>query len=483
MRRKTLGLLGTALVVFATLIGASEGAGAAPELPAGPMGEHLAAYVAAVNHPDLASATQFSEKDLSPSLGQLPGAVLRFFESQRRVTGGIQTVGFRFEDSAQKKGVLVFKDGIYGSLRAIAFTFDGAPDRRIEDITFVAAPDWSTASLGKLTEAEVAARANARIDRGCRADVFSGAFLVAHEGRVLVEHACGEANKRYHAANDVETRFNIASMNKMFTAVAAAQLIEQGRLKLTDPLSVYLDDSWLPKPLLDQITVGELFSMTSGLQNFFDTVPFASFQMNRTLDAYKPLMHGLKSVSRPGEKYAYSDTAYFLLGVVIEKASGEDYYDYVRRHIYGPAGMNATDSYPLDGTDQNLATGYVYRAPAKAWFANLTGVMLRGGPAGGGYSTVGDLYRFSRALTSGKLIRPSSLELLFKDHRPPSGTGFFVMDTPAGRIVGKDGFGSGISAEMDLFIDSGWLVVSLSNYDDGARAPLEATRTDILAAR
>jgi len=87
------------------------------------------------------------------------------------------------------------------------------------------------------------------------------------------------------------------------------------------------------------------------------------------------------------------------------------------------------------------------------------------------------------ALTSGKLVKPSSLELLFKDHRPPSGTGFFVMDSSAGRIVGKDGFGAGISAEMDIYLDAGWLVVSLSNYDDGARAPLEAMRAEIAAAR
>jgi len=457
----------------------------APALPAGPIGGYMRDYVTALNSADPAASQRFATVDLSPDFDQphAPPAVQRFFASQRRVTGGIEAVGFRFEDPGRTRGVFVFKDAIYGGLRAIQFTFDTTPARRIVAFTFVSAPSWATTSLPKLTPDQVVARAAARIDRGCRADVFSGAFLVAYRGQVLFQRACGEASKRYHAPNDLGTHFNLGSMNKMFTAVAAAQLIEQGRLSLTDHLSAYLDESWLPKPILDQITVGELFSMTSGLEDYFHAAPFGGFQMNRTLDAYKPVIHALKLVSAPGEKYAYSDTAYFLLGLVVQKASGEDYYDYVRKHIYAPAGMTATDSYPLDGPEQNLATGYFYVDPAKAWFENRTGVPLRGTPDGGGYSTVGDMLRFAEALTSGKLVKPSSLELLFKDHRPPSGTGFFVMDSPAGRIVGKDGFGAGISAEMDIYLDAGWVVVSLSNYDDGARAPLEAMRAEIAAAR
>jgi CubicO group peptidase (beta-lactamase class C family) len=464
---------------------ADPAAAAPPALPVGPVGGRLRDYVSALNDGDPAVAARFATEDLAPGFGQPhePSAVQRFFSRQRRVTGGIEALGFRFEDAAETKGVFAFRDGIYGGLRAIAFTFDATPARRITDFTFVSAPDWAASTAPKLTPDEAAARAADRIERGCRADVFSGAFLVAHRGKVLVQRACGEASKRYHAPNDVGTRFNLGSMNKMFTAVAAAQLIEQGRLSLSDPLNAYLDDAWLPKSVLDQLTVGELFSMTSGIEDYFHAAPFGGFQMNRTLDAYKPVIRGLKLVSKPGEKFAYSDTAYFLLGLVVQKASGEDYYAYIRKHIYGPAGMTSTDSYPLDGPEQNLATGYFYIDPAKAWFENRSGVPLRGTPDGGGYSTVSDMLRFALALTSGKLLKPASVELLFKDRVPPSGTGFYVLDGPAGRIVGKDGAGLGISAEMDIYLDAGWVVVSLSNYDDGARAPLEAMRADIAAAQ
>lgn len=458
---------------------------AAPPLPSGPVGNYLRDYAAALNGADPAASARFATQDLSPDFDQphTPPSVQRFFENQRRTTGGVDLVGFRFEDAAETKGVLAFKDRIYGSVRAIELTFAAAPARQILSFTFIAAPAWAMTGETRLSPAEAAARAAARIDRGCAADIFSGVFLADHDGRVLVQRTCGMASKRYGAPNGIGTRFNIGSINKMFTAVAAAQLVERGRLSLDDRLSAYLDESWLPKAIADQITIGELFSMTSGLEDYFQAGPFSGFQMYRTLDAYRPLMHGLKLVSVPGEKYVYSNTAYFLLGLVIQKASGEDYYDYVRRHIYGPAGMTATDSYSLDGPEADLATGYFYVAPAKSWFENLTGVPLRGTPDGGGYSTAKDLLRFAGALTSGKLLKPSSLELLFRDHRPPSGTGVFVMDTPAGKIVGKDGFGAGISAEIDIYLDAGWVVISLSNYDDGARAPLEAMRADIARTR
>ncbi len=486
MHKRLISVATVITTLIAYLVCSAPGAARAePALPSGPVGDHLRNYVTALNGADPATSGRFAIADLSPEFGQPhePPAVQRFFAQQRRVTGGVELVGFRFEDASQAKGVLVFRDAIYRGLRAIEFTFDQTVDRRILDLTFVSAPDWAMAAEPRSTPAKVAVRAAALIERGCRADVFSGAFLVAYKGRIVAQHACGQASRRYHAPNQIGTRFNIGSMNKMFTAVAVAQLVEQGRLSLDDRLSAFVDESWLPKPSLDQTTIGQLFSMTSGLDDYFNAAPFGSFQMNRALDAYRPVIHALKQVSPPGAKYQYSNTAYFLLGLVVQKASGEDYYDYVRKHIYAPAGMTSTDSYSLDGPEENLATGYFYVAPAKAWFENRSGVPLKGTPDGGGYSTVGDLLRFAGALTSGKLVGTKSLELLFKDHRPPSGTGFFVMDGPAGRIIGKDGAGLGISAEMDVYLDAGWVVVSLSNYDDGARAPLEAIRADIAATR
>jgi CubicO group peptidase (beta-lactamase class C family) len=446
-----------------------------PVLPAGPAGDRVGDYVAALNDAGAPSAARFAALDMP---AEPADAIQQFFESQKRLTHGITPIGFRFDDASETSGVLVFKDAIYAGLRAIQFTFDKTAARHILNFTFVAPPVWAVNTLPAQSPDEVAAYAKALIERGCQADVFSGSFLVAREGKIVFQQACGDASKRYQAPNVVTTRFNIGSMNKMFTAVTVAQLVDQRRLALNDRLSAYVDETWLPKSISDRITIGELFSMTSGLAGDFDGAT-----TNRGLDDYKPTIHALKLVSVPGETYAYSNTDYFLLGLVIQKASGEDYYDYIRQHIYVPAGMTATDSYFLDGPEENLATGYMYASLPREWFENVTAAPLKGTPDGGGYSTAGDLFRFAEALTSGKLLPPKSLSLLFKDHRPPSGTGFFVIDSPAGRVVGKDGRGRGISAEMDIYLDADWVVVSLSNYDEGARPPIEAMRSAIAAAR
>ena len=486
MKHRPRGLVALAAVALLTILvpRVARTAPAPDTLPPGPIGDHLRAYVTALNSADPAPALRFATDDLAPDFDQPhpPSAVRGYFEDQRRVTGGIRLVAFRFDDGSTAKGELVFRDAIYGGLRAVAFTFDDKPGRQILDLGPVAAPAWAIQASATQTPGQVASYAAALIDRGCRADVFSGAFLVAHNGRILVQRACGEASKRYHAPNTTGTRIDIGSMNKMFTAVAVAQLVEQGKVKLDDHLSAYLDESWLPKSISDQITIAQLLTMTSGLGSYFDA-PFGSFQMNRTLDAYKPVIHAATLSSRPGEKYQYSNTGFFLLGLVVQKASGEDYYDYIRRHIYAPAGMSATDSYELDGPAENLATGYFYLGRTQSWWENRAWVGLKGTPDGGGYSTVGDLLRFAEALKSGKLLTLKSLDLLWRDPPPPSGAGFYGLKGPAGRIVGKDGFGSGVSALMDIYLDRGYVVVALSNYAAGAPAPMEAMRGELAAAK
>ncbi len=489
MRRRTrdLAAIAAALGLLIGLVPGLAFAGpAASDLPAGPIGDHLRNYVTALNSTDPAPARSFATTDLAPDFDQphSPDGVQRYFEDQHRVTGGIEPVAFRFEEGSRSKGQFVFKDAIYRGLRAIELTFDDSPTRRIIDLNPVPAPAWATQTAALRSPLQVAAFAAALIDRGCRADVFSGAFLVAHDGKILVQRACGEASKRYHALNTIGTRINLGSMNKMFTAVAIAQLVEQGRVSLSDRLSAYVDESWVPKSIADQVTIDQLLAMTAGLSDYFGDSPVSAFQMNRTLDAYKPLMHAVTLAAKPGETYQYSNTAYVLLGLVIQKASGEDYYDYIRRHIYAPAGMSSTDSYALDGPTENLATGYFYIGAAKSWWENRAWVPLRGMPDGGGYSTVGDLFRFAEALKGGKLVAPRSLDLLWTDHPPHNwGAGFNVFASPAGKIVGKDGFGTGISSEMDIYLDKGYVVVALSNYASGALAPMDAMRAEIAAAR
>jgi CubicO group peptidase (beta-lactamase class C family) len=304
---------------------------------------------------------------------------------------------------------------------------------------------------------------------------------------VLVKEACGEASLRYHARNTVDTRFNLGSMNKMFTAVAVMQLVEAGKVSLTDPLSKYADETWLRRDIASRITIEQLLTHTSGLGSFDEDDAFdaSSRAQYRDLADYKPVVRAEKLAFPPGTRFQYSDTGFLMLGVVVEKASGETWFDYVRRHIYAPAGMSATDCYPMNEPAENLATGYGwYSKGPYHWRENTFDHLFRGGPAGGGFSTVGDLLRFARALQAGKLVSPASLAVLWTDHPPHDyGAGFEIVSTAAGGSVGHSGYFEGISTRLSIFRDRGWVVVVLSNIDDGAPGLVDAITDQIARGR
>ena len=305
----------------------------------------------------------------------------------------------------------------------------------------------------------------------CQKDEFSGTVLLAKGDAVLYESACGEASKRFHVRNNLDTKFNLGSMNKMFTAVAIMQLVEKGKIKLKDPISKYVDEGWLPKEITDKITVHHLLSHSSGLGSYFnDTYWNSSRELYRTVDDFKPLVKGEALAFEPGKKFGYSNTGMLLLGVVIQKVSGEDYFDYIRQNIYQPTGMSNTYSYEMDQPVENLAIGYIPVSDNKyGWENNIYKHVIKGGPAGGGFSTVRDLHKFALALTSEKLVTKKSLDLLFTDYlKEGYGYGFGIHETKAGKIVGHSGGFPGLNASLQIFLENGYIAVVMSNYDEAA---------------
>ena len=173
----------------------------------------------------------------------------------------------------------------------------------------------------------------------------------------------------------------------------------------------------------------------------------------------------------------------FLLGVVVEQATGQDYFEYIREHIYGPAGMEHSDSYEMDAPVENLAIGYD-PAPNSPWKYenNLFKHVIKGGPAGGGFSTVGDLHRFALALLSGALVSEESRALLWTDHAGEGyGYGFGIEEDLNGKVVGHGGGFPGINSNLDIMLDRGYIVAVMSNY--GQAASPVASRIATLIAR
>ena len=239
-------------------------------------------------------------------------------------------------------------------------------------------------------------------------------------------------------------------MNKMFTAVAALQLVEAGKLALDDPIGKHLPD-YPNKEVAAKVTVRHLLTHTGGTGDIFGAVFEQNrLQLRRHGDYVK--LYGSNLLGfEPGARFEYSNYGFVLLGAVIEAASGQSYYDYVREHVFRPAGMTATDSLPESTDVPKRATGYMRFGPGAPWEPNTDTLPWRGTAAGGGYSTVRDLMRFAQALSSGKLISKASLAEATREHRQQYGYGFGVQGAGPLRSYGHGGGAPGMNGELRVY--------------------------------
>ncbi|MFN8011309.1 MAG: serine hydrolase domain-containing protein [Holophagaceae bacterium] len=230
---------------------------------------------------------------------------------------------------------------------------------------------------------------------------FQGTVLLARGERVLLHQGYGLAQREFKVPNGRDTTFNLGSINKLFTKVAIAQLAAEGKVGFDDPLAKFLPD-YPDKAAAAKIRVRHLLDMSSGVGDVFGPAfDAANKEGLRALKDYLPFFAGKALAFEPGAGRAYSNGGYVLLGLIVEKASGMDYFTYVKTRIFDPAGMRGSGSFAVDEVVPDRAEGYlpdgrknVYTKPA------------RGSSAGGGYATAPDLLRFSRALQAGKLLPP-----------------------------------------------------------------------------
>lgn len=323
----------------------------------------------------------------------------------------------------------------------------------------------------KLSERELRERADALVSALEAADAFSGVVLVARDGETIYERAGGPASKAWNAKNRTDTKFNLASMNKMFTAVAVAQLVKADKLSYDDTVGKILPD-YPNKDVATKVTIHHLLTHTSGLPAADATVEqlLTSYQKEyRSIEEYLPSFAKEELRAEPGRRFAYSNYGYLVLGRMIEKVTGQDYHTYLRKNVFDPAGMNATDNYELDADTPHLATGYMDTPGGRR--TNTRHIAVKGMPFGGGYSTAGDLTKFATALRGEKLLPKKSVDRLWKGHVNDGqyGYGFEIREYNGHRIVGHGGGWFGVTNHMDVYPDLGYTVVILSNYDIEAK--------------
>ena len=326
------------------------------------------------------------------------------------------------------------------------------------------------------------------IQRRAADEEFSGVVLVARAGKPLLQGAYGYANRENKTPNSLDTRFRFGSMGKMFTAVAALQLVQAGKLSLDAPLGKYLVD--YPDKEVAAVTIEQLLTHTGGTGNIFAPEYFERRLTTRDHQDYLNLFGARGVAFEPGSRWDYSNYGLVLLGRVIEVVSGQSYYDFTRTHIFEPLGMSSTGNDPEDTHVRNLSTGYTHMGPRPGppgpIRPNTDTLPYRGTAAVGGYSTAGDLLKFVNGLYAHRLLDAAHTGLLLtprmRTPRPggEQALGFSVRTFPDGQIsVGHGGGAPGMNGELYYFPKSTCLIVVLSNLDPPSASDL----ADFIEAR
>lgn len=447
---------------------------AAPKLPDTPAGRQFSAWLDAFNSGNRETYRRFLESSMPQRLKDLD----REMDFRER-SGGFEWR--KSEDSTPTRFSAIVQERGSDQFARIAIEVDPTEPHRIAKVDLRAIPRPPDFPIPRLTEPEAIAALKSKLDQEAAADQFSGAVLVAKNGKPVFSGAYGLADREKKLPNQLSTRFRIGSMNKMFTAVAVLQLVEAGKIQLTDPVGKYIPD-YPNRDVAAKVTIHQLLTHTGGTGDIFGPEFDAHRQELRTLADYVKLNGSRGPEFEPGSRFAYSNYGMVLLGVVIERVTGASYYDYVREHVFKPAGMASTDSLPEGEAVPDRSTGY--RKSAHGLVPNTDTLPYRGTSAGGGYSTVEDLVRFANALNSHKLLNAHYTELLTAGKVEARGTdkyayGFFDRVNDGVRSFGHGGGAPGMNGELQIYPQSGYVVAVLANRD-----PQAATRmADFIGAR
>jgi CubicO group peptidase (beta-lactamase class C family) len=471
MRKLSISLLVT---VFLLLNAAGVACSAQVQLPDTPAARQCAAWLEAFNHGDREAYRDFLQKNF-PSRAEHLDQELDF----RERVGGFELR--KVEESTAAKLVALVQERGSDQFARLTLEVEAAEPHRITSMGLEAIPRPAEFPLPHMSESELIAAVQKKLEPDAAAGRFAGAVLVSKNGKPILAEAYGFADRERKIPDTLTTRFRIGSMNKMFTAVATLQLVQAGKLGLNDALGKYLAD--YPNKDVAKVTIHQLLTHTGGTGDIFGPEFDAHRLELRTLQDYVKLYGNRGPKFEPGSHWEYSNYGFILLGVMIEKVSGESYYDYVREHIYTPAGMASTGSDPEDKAVIDRSVGYTKANASNQWQPNTDTLPYRGTSAGGGYSTVEDLLKFANALQENKLLNAHFTELLTagKAGTPDSSYAYGFGDHTLNgtRCFGHGGGAPGMNGDLKICPGPGYVVAVLANMDPPAASRI----SDFIANR
>ena len=290
---------------------------------------------------------------------------------------------------------------------------------------------------------------------------FRGNVLVEQDRQVVLKKSYGLADESWNVPNTADSRFEIASLTKQFTAVAILQLVEAGKISVDDPISKYYPQA---PAAWNGITVEELLTHTSGLPNNEIKNFTKGIAVPYTVDELIQTFRDRPLVAAPGKKWAYTNTEYYLLAYMIERLSGESYGAYLTNHIFKQLGMSHSGFAGTLTIVPQMAEGYT-REDGRLRLRDYFDRSLEIG-AGGIYTTVDDLVTWNHALDAPGFLTQRSLDQMFSIHPPGNyGYGWFIDEQPERRVY-HEGGDPGYAAFEARYPDKHLLILVLSNEDD-----------------
>jgi len=448
------------------------------QFPDTPAGNQAKAWLEVFNAGDAEKHKEFLRKNAPTRVDRADREM-----QLRELSGGFDVK--KVEESTPTKLVALVQERASDQFVRFTIEVDAGEQHQITRLTLQGTARPAEFALPHLSEKELITALRKKMDEA-GAERFSGAVLVARNGKTVFAQAYGLADREKKTPNTLKTRFRLGSMNKMFTAVAILQLVQSGKLDLKAPLGNYLTD-YPNKDVAAKVTIEQLLSHTGGTGDIFGP----EFEKNRlelkTLQDYVKLYGNRALVFEPGSRWAYSNYGFLLLGVLIEKVSGQSYYDYVRDHIFKPAGMTGTASEPEEQLVAERSIGYT-RFIGDGLKPNTDTLPYRGTSAGGGYSTVEDLLKFATALQTHKLLNAQYTEMLTtgKIDTPGGGKyayGFADTIVSGTRCFGHGGGAPGMNGELKICPGPGYVVAVLANTDPPAATRVADFVTNRLPAK
>lgn len=288
---------------------------------------------------------------------------------------------------------------------------------------------------------------------------FNGSVLVAQKGAILLEKGVGYKNRTAGTLNDANSIFQIGSVTKQFTSAIILQLQEKKKLSVQDKLSKYIPGY----PHGDEISIFNLLTHTAGVYNYTENAAFMTQHMTAPIarDSLLAVFSNHPLGFSPGEKFSYSNSGYILLGVIIEKVTGKSYFRVVREQIFQPLHMEHSgfDFAALKSADK--ATGYtspVMDQPAPTVDSSVSF------SAGALYTTLGDLYKWDRALSGGRVMSQASLEMAFTPFKSKYGFGWAIDSLYGERVVEHGGSIPGFTSEITRIPATATCIILLDNH-------------------